>query len=112
MVNIQSVFKKYDINPNGSINRAIQNVSLAISEAPDPFVTSNQIISALGCKPIRDSIDAPIIAKCLIEQAILQRDNYVITGNQYTYAILIQLSVRLATDRGMHLTFAQNGAGY
>jgi hypothetical protein len=77
MVNIQGVFKKYDINPNGSINRAIQNVSLAISEASDPFITSNQIISALGCKPVRDTIDAAIIAKCLIEQAILQREDYI-----------------------------------
>ena len=76
MTNLKSVFKKYGIDPRGSVNRAVYNVNLALSESHDPFLMSNQIISALGCGTVKDSIDAPIIAKCLIEQAILNYDDY------------------------------------
>ena len=77
MVDVQSVFKKYEINPKGSINRAIVSVSDRISEASDPLALSNSIIKQLGCTPMSCNIDAPIIAKALIEQAILMQADYV-----------------------------------
>ena len=76
MVDVQSVFKKFSINPKGSINRTIQSVSDKISEASDPLVYSNRIISMLGGVANVDTREAPIIAKCLIEQAVLMNDNY------------------------------------
>ena len=76
MVDVQSVFKKYGINPKSSINRTIQDISAKISEASDPLVYSNRIISQLGGTANVDSIEAPIIAKSLIEQAVIHTDNY------------------------------------
>ncbi len=41
MVDVQSVFKKYNINPNGSIHRSIEGIGTDISESSDPLVKSN-----------------------------------------------------------------------
>lgn len=76
MVDVQSVFKKYDIDPNRSINRTIQDISMKISEASDPLVYSNHIINRLGGKPFLDVAEAPMIAKYLIEQAVLEQNDY------------------------------------
>jgi len=76
MVDVQSVLKKYSIDPKGSLNRAIVKISDDISEAQDPLALSNKIIKQLGCSPVECNIDAPIIAKCLIEQAILMDEDY------------------------------------
>jgi hypothetical protein len=76
MVDIQSVFKKFDIDPKGSINKTIYNISMKISEAQDPLVYSNRIISQLGGVANVDYNEAPIIAKCLVEQAVVMYPNY------------------------------------
>jgi hypothetical protein len=70
-MDVQSVLKKYDINPEASVHRAIQNVGFRIDEATDPLEVSNQIIKQLGGWFIKDERDAPIIAKCLVEQAVI-----------------------------------------
>lgn len=71
MVDVQSVFKKYSIDPSDSIHRTIQGVGVHISEASDPLVKSNQIICKLGGTPVLDPIEAPIVAKSMVEQAVL-----------------------------------------
>jgi hypothetical protein len=71
MVDVQSVFKKYNINPNGSIHRSIEGIGTDISESSDPLVKSNQIICKLGGTAIGNSTEASITAKCMVEQAIL-----------------------------------------
>jgi hypothetical protein len=76
MVDVQSVFKKYGINPKSSINRTIQDISAKISEASDPLVYSNRIISQLGGVANVDFVEAPIIAKSLIEQAVIHANDY------------------------------------
>lgn len=76
MVDIQSVFRDYDVNPSGSINRSIQNVSYKIVESADPLKKSNDIILRLGGVRISDVLDAPIIAKSMVEQAVLFADKY------------------------------------
>jgi hypothetical protein len=70
-MDVQSVLKKYDINPEASVHRAIQNVGFRIEESTDPLAVSNQIIKQLGGWFIKDERDAPIIAKCLVEQAMI-----------------------------------------
>lgn len=74
MVDVQSVFKKYKINPERSINRIIQDISSAISDSRDPFVMSNQLIGQLGSTTVQDYSEAPIIAKCLVEQAVVMKE--------------------------------------
>lgn len=74
MVDVQSVFKKYKINPERSINRIIQDLSSSISESRDPFVLSNQLIGQLGSTTVQDYNEAPFIAKCLVEQAVIMKE--------------------------------------
>lgn len=76
MVDVQSVFKKYKIDPNRSINRVIQDLSTSISESSDPLVYSNHIINQLGCKPFLNTHDASIIAKCLVQSAVQKGKEY------------------------------------
>lgn len=82
MVDVQSVFKKYKIDPNRSINRIIQDISSAISESRDPFVMSNQLIGQLGSTTVQDYYEAPIVAKCLVEQAVIMKEYDPITARE------------------------------
>lgn len=76
MVDVQSVFKKYKIDPSRSINRLIQDLSTSISESSDPLVYSNHIINQLGCRPFLNLHDASIIAKCLVQSAVVRGKEY------------------------------------
>ena len=71
MVDVQSVFKTCDIKPEGSMNRNIQNVGNRISDSTNPHAESNDLIKKLGGSYCIDPIEAPIIAKSMVEQAIL-----------------------------------------
>lgn len=77
MMDVQSVFKKYDIDSNASVIRAIQKVGDRITDALDPSAMSNQIIKQLGGKYVVGSVDAAIIAKALMEQAVINKTNYI-----------------------------------
>jgi hypothetical protein len=96
MVDVQSVFKKYKIDPSRSINRVIQDVSTNISESSDPLVYSNHIINQLGCRPFLNSHDAAIIAKCLIQSAVLKGKEY--NADQ----ALVEAETKLANLRENH----------
>lgn len=71
MIDVQSVFTKYGIDPNQSIHRSIQTVGTEITDSSDPLFQSNEIIRKLGGTAIVNPIEAPIIAKSMVEQAIL-----------------------------------------
>lgn len=70
MVDVRSVFKTCGIKPEGSLSRNIQNVGSRISESTNPHAESNDIIKRLGGSYCIDPIEAPIIAKVMVEQAI------------------------------------------
>lgn len=70
MADISTVFKNCGVNPNGSINRNIQNVSNYISESTNPHARANEIIKRLGGTHCLDSAEASIIAKVMVERAI------------------------------------------
>ena len=70
VVDIRTVFKNCSINPEGSINRNIQNVSSYISDSTNPHARANDIIKKLGGTHCLDSHEAAIIAKVMIQQAI------------------------------------------
>lgn len=71
MVDVQSVFDACDIDPNVSIHRNIHSVSNHISEASDPLGKCNQIIKRLGGSHVLNTTEAQIIARSMIEQAIM-----------------------------------------
>lgn len=71
MVDVRSVFKSCGIKPDASINRNIQNVGTRISESSNPHAESNDIIKRLGGTYCIDPAEAPVIAKVMVEQAII-----------------------------------------
>lgn len=70
VVDIRAVFKSCNVNPGGSINRNIQNVSSYISDSTNPHARANDIIKKLGGSHCLDSHEAAIIAKVMVQQAI------------------------------------------
>jgi hypothetical protein len=79
------VLNKLGLTPGMSVSRAITKVGMDISESSDQLQAANKIISSLGSKPVANTIAANIIAKALIEQA-------VIFGEQYTPTVATEIA--------------------
>lgn len=61
-----------------SVTRALTSFNYKINDdASRKGVHCNRLIKDLGGEPISNEIDAEIIAKCLIEQVILQGEDYI-----------------------------------
>ena len=76
MLDTVYTLNKMGLKPGMSVNRAINKVGLDISESRDPLSTANRIIVSLGGQPVGKTIRADVIAKALIEQAVLCGSNY------------------------------------
>ena len=68
--------KKHGLEPNQSVNAAITKIGLDIGESTNQLAAANKIIVSLGMQPVGHPIQANIIAKALIEQAVLAGENY------------------------------------
>lgn len=68
--------EKLGLQPSMSVSRAISKIGLDISESNDPLRAANKIITALNGLPVANPIHADIIAKALIEQAVIFGDSY------------------------------------
>lgn len=71
------VLDKMGLKPGMSVTRAITAVGMKIDDSSDPLKAANKIIISLGAKPVSNSIMANIIAKALVEQAVVRGDHYV-----------------------------------
>lgn len=76
MIDAVYALNKMGLEPRMSVSRAIIKVGMDIADSGDPLRASNKIIVALGAKPYSKPIQAEIIAKALIEQAVLFGENY------------------------------------
>lgn len=78
MVIIDSVNALYTLGfkPGMSVTRAITKLGLDFSEHSDPLTAANKIITKFGGLPASKPIQADIIAKALVEQAIVTGGNY------------------------------------
>ena len=70
-VNASEVLKRYGIRGN-SVVRAIQQVGEDIALSSDPLSFANSLISDLGGNDQYDLASARIVAKALVEQAMIQ----------------------------------------
>lgn len=73
VINGKQVLKQYGIKTD-SVVKAIQQVGEDIGLSSDPLSYANSIISDLGGSDQYDLASARIIAKALVEQAIIQPD--------------------------------------
>ena len=77
MSNAVAVLKKFGIKPYSSVTAAITQVGLAINESGSPLDEANRIIVSLGGAPVSKTVQADIIAKALIEQAVVNGNKYI-----------------------------------
>lgn len=59
-----------------SVTRAINHLNLLLSDSSDPHSMTNKIIVSLGAKPVSNTKHADVIAKALLEQAIIFGKSY------------------------------------
>jgi hypothetical protein len=77
--NIDAVYvlNKLGLEPGMSVTRALTQVGFKINETGQHAVTvANKIIKSLGGSPETNPVSADIVAKALIEQAVLSGENY------------------------------------
>jgi hypothetical protein len=71
------VLNKLGLEPGMSVTRAVTNVGFRINESNQHSTTvANKIIKSLGGMPETNPVSADIIAKALVEQAVLSGENY------------------------------------
>lgn len=76
MVNVNSIFNKYNITPTESKFRIVNEISDNITSSKDQIQTSNRIIKDFGLKPLTNLIDSRIVALALIEHALDNQTNF------------------------------------
>lgn len=67
---------KLGLKPGMSVTRAITLIGLDINDSSSPLHAANKIITSLGGEPQAKPIQADIIAKALIEQAVIFGESY------------------------------------
>lgn len=70
------VLDRLGLAPGMSVTRAITEIGNRINESSDQLSEANRIIVSLGSKPVGAFVVADIIAKTLVEQAVLLGNRY------------------------------------
>jgi len=70
-MDLNYAFNRIGIKPHTSVTRAISAAGVFFSSFSHPGVGPNKMITWLGGKPIGNPVEADIIAKALLEQAVL-----------------------------------------
>lgn len=106
MIDAVYVLEKMGLKPGMSVSRAIHSVGLKIDDSSDPLRAANKIIISLGAQPVSNSIMANILAKALVEQAVLSGASY-----DTEKSIAIASEKYLKIERTMPYIFAGSGEG-
>ena len=77
MIDVKAVLNKLGLQPNMSVTRAISKIGLDLIESPNQLEAANRIIVALGGTPVSKPVQADIIAKALVEQAVVNSEYYL-----------------------------------
>lgn len=76
-MNVTPVLKKLGIDPSMSVHRAIHEVGIIVNDAPNRLQEANKIIQSLGApRVLREERIAEIVAKGLVEQAVIDPMNF------------------------------------
>jgi hypothetical protein len=84
-MNAIKVLERYRLDKMRSPSAVIHAIGLIIDEDDDQMFVSNRIISEFGGQPSDKPVEAGLIARCLIEQAHIKRDDFDL-AEAYKYA--------------------------
>lgn len=76
MIDSVYVLGKMGLRPGMSVTRAITAVGMKINDSTDQLKAANKIIISLGAKPVSNAAMADVIAKALVEQAVVNGESY------------------------------------
>lgn len=77
MVNVHYAYTRLEIKQGMSVTRALTATGQFFASFSNPAVGPNKVIIWLGGNPIKNPVEADIVAKALVEQAvILGPDSY------------------------------------
>lgn len=108
------VLGKLGLRPGMSVTRAITSIGMTISDSSDPLKAANKIIISLGAKPVSNAAYADVIAKGLIEQAVVKgadynaEDAFVIANGKFQ-KIMEKMPYVFATDESGNLASGKKG---
>lgn len=77
MIDSEYVLSKLGLRSGMSVTRAITAIGIRISDSSDQLKTANKIIISLGAKPVSNVALADVLAKGLVEQAVVCGADYV-----------------------------------
>lgn len=78
-MNVTPILKKLGIDPTMSVHRAIHEVGIIVNEAPNRLQEANKILVSFGAPKVqREDRIAEVLAKGLIEQAVLNPTKFVL----------------------------------
>lgn len=71
MANVHHAYARLEIKQGMSVTRALTATGVFFASFPNPAVGPNKVIIWLGGNPVKNPVEADIIAKALVEQAVL-----------------------------------------
>ena len=77
MIDSVYVLSKLGLRPGMSVSRAITAIGMRIDDSTDQLKAANKIIISLGAKPVSNAALADVMAKALVEQAVVHGAEYV-----------------------------------
>jgi hypothetical protein len=114
MIDSVYVLGKLGLRPGMSVTRAITAVGMRIDDSTDQLKAANKIIISLGAKPVSNTALANVIAKALIEQAVVHGEAYdpekaIIIANDKYNKIMEKMPYVFATDDQGNPTSGKKG---
>jgi hypothetical protein len=101
MIDATAALKKVGLAPGMSVTRAISKIGLDITESSNQLEAANRIIAMFGGTPVSKPVQADIIAKSLVEYAVVNSEYY-----QPDEAMVIALAKYHKIEKTMPYVFA------
>lgn len=114
MIDSVYVLGKMGLRPGMSVTRAITAVGMKINDSTDQLKAANKIIISLGAKPVSNTAMADVIAKALVEQAVVNGESYdpekaIIIATEKFNKIMRTMPYVFATDNQGNPTSSGKG---
>lgn len=114
MIDPVYALNKLGLKPGMSVTRAITSIGMSIDDSSDPLKAANKIIISLGAKPVSNAAVANVLAKALVEQAVVNgaaydADKAIVIATEKYNKIMRTMPYVFATDESGNPTSGKKG---